>query len=144
MEECELLQHIYKDASMGCFTLTKLLEDLKEKDNKLKGPIENILKEYEEFANTSKDLLEEKQIIPQGENMMAKMGASMGIKKEVKADNSDASIAQMLIQGISMGSLETEKKLGVYKNDVDKEHKKLAEKFLHFQEKTIDELKKYL
>ena len=144
MEECELLQHIYKDASMACFTLTKLLEDLKEKDNKLKGPIENILKEYEEFANTSKDLLEEKQIIPQGENMMAKMGASMGIKKEVKADNSDASIAQMLIQGISMGSLETEKKLGVYKNDVDKEHKKLAEKFLHFQEKTIDELKKYL
>ncbi len=143
-EECELLQHIFKDASMSCFSLTKLLEDLKEKDNKLKGPIEKILKEYEEFANTSKQLLEESGITPQEENMIAKMGASMGIKKEVKTDNSDASIAEMLIQGISMGSLETEKKLGSYKDEVDKEHKKLAEKFLHFQEKTIDELKKYL
>ena len=84
--ENELLQHIYQDASMATFTLTKLLENLKEKDNKIKDATEDILKEYEQFAKTSKQLLQEQKIIPQEESMMAKMGASMGIKKEVIND----------------------------------------------------------
>lgn len=68
----------------------------------------------------------------------------MGINKEVKADNSDAAIADMLIKGISTGSVEIEKKLKAYEKEVDKEHKKLAHDYLKFQEKAIDHLKKYL
>lgn len=143
-EENELLQHIHQDATMGVFTLTKLLEDLKEKDNKLKGGIEEILKSYEHFVKISRELLEKKKINPQEEGMMAKMGATMGIHKEVKNDNSDASIAEMLIQGISMGSIEMEKKIKAYEKEIDKEYKKLAEEFLKFQQKTIEKLKAYL
>ena len=32
----ELLKHIYKDASMATYTITTLLEDLKDKNNKIK------------------------------------------------------------------------------------------------------------
>lgn len=142
--ENELLQHIYQDASMATFTLTKLLENLKEKDNKIKDATEDILKEYEQFAKTSKQLLQEQKIIPQEESMMAKMGASMGIKKEVINDNSDASMAEMLIQGISMGSLEMQKKIKAYEKKVDEETLKLAKSFLKFQENAIEKLKKYL
>ena len=142
--ENELLQHIYQDASMATFTLTKLLENLKEKDNKIKDATEDILKEYEQFAKTSKQLLQEQKIIPQEESMMAKMGASMGIKKEVINDNSDASMAEMLIQGISMGSLEMQKKIKAYEKKIDEETLKLAKFFLKFQENAIEKLKKYL
>ena len=142
--ENELLQHIYQNASMATFTLTKLLENLKEKDNKIKDATEDILKEYEQFAKTSKQLLQEQKIIPQEESMMAKMGASMGIKKEVINDNSDASMAEMLIQGISMGSLEIQKKIKAYEKKVDEETLKLAKSFLKFQENAIEKLKKYL
>ncbi len=142
--ENELLQHIYQDASMATFTLTKLLENLKEKDNKIKDATEDILKEYEQFAKTSKQLLQEQKIIPQEESMMAKMGASMGIKKEVINDNSDASMAEMLIQGISMGSLEMQKKIKAYEKKIDEETLKLAKSFLKFQENAIEKLKKYL
>lgn len=142
--ENELLQHIYQDASMATFTLTKLLENLKEKDNKIKDATEDILKEYEQFAKTSKQLLQEQKIIPQEESMMAKMGASMGIKKEVINDNSDASMAEMLIQGISMGSLEMQKEIKAYEKKVDEETLKLAKSFLKFQENAIEKLKKYL
>ena len=142
--ENELLQHIYQDASMATFTLTKLLENLKEKDNKIKDATEDILKEYEQFAKTSKQLLQEQKIIPQEESMMAKMGASMGIKKEVINDNSDASMAEMLIQGISMGSLEMQKKIKAYEKMIDEETLKLAKSFLKFQENAIEKLKKYL
>lgn len=142
--ENELLQHIYQNASMATFTLTKLLENLKEKDNKIKDATEDILKEYEQFAKISKQLLQEQKIIPQEESMMAKMGASMGIKKEVINDNSDASMAEMLIQGISMGSLEMQKEIKAYEKKVDEETLKLAKSFLKFQENAIEKLKKYL
>lgn len=33
-ENCELLEHIYKDSEMASYTLTKLIRDLKDKDNK--------------------------------------------------------------------------------------------------------------
>ena len=62
----------------------------------------------------------------------------------MKGDNSDAAMAEMLIQGISMGSIEIEKQIKNYKDHVDKDDMKLAKKFLKFQEKAIEELKKYL
>ncbi len=143
-EEYELVEHIYKDASMATFTLTKLLKVLKEKDNKIKGTVEEILKHYESYVKEAKKELKSVKVKPSEEGMMAKMGASMGINKEVKADNSDASMAEMLIQGISMGSLEMEKKLKAYDKEVDDKHRKLAENFLTFQQQTIENLKSYL
>ena len=107
--------------------------------NELKTAI-NTYKAHEESKNY---LLEHDQDLKEN-GMMAKMGASMGIKKEVKSDNSDSSIAEMLIQGISMGSLEMEKKIGNYEKDASKEALKFAKKFLEFQEDSITGLKKFL
>ena len=75
---------------------------------------------------------------------MTKMMANMGVSKEVKSDNSDASIADMLIKGISMGSIDMEKKIGDYKKEVEKKDLKVAKEFLKFQQKAIDKLKKFL
>ncbi len=72
------------------------------------------------------------------------MGAKMGIKKEVKSDNSDAAIADMLIKGISMGSIDIEKRITNYKEVVNKKYLDFASEFLKFQQKTIEELKTFL
>ena len=55
------------------------------------------------------------------------MMSTMGITKEVKKDNSDAAIADMLIKGVSMGSIEMEKKIKDFSKEASKEEKKLAE-----------------
>lgn len=144
MENEELLKHVYKDALMGTYTIDKLIGDLKDKDNKIKKYLEEILKEYQEYENKSKNLLKEYNESLPKESFMAKMMSSMGIKKEVKADNSDSSIADMLIKGISMGSIEMEKKLNAYEDEVDKEEYKLAKSFLKFQQNVIEKLKDYL
>ena len=68
----------------------------------------------------------------------------MGIHKEVKKDNSDSSIADMLIKGISMGSIDMEKKIKDYDDEVNKDYLKIAKDFMKFQEKTIEDLKKFL
>ena len=143
-EKYELLEHIHKDASMATYTLTKLIETLKEKDNKIKGKVEDILKEYEKYETKVKAELDKHHIKPTVEWNMAKMMSSIGIKKEVKSDNSDSAIADMLIKGISMGSIEMEKKVKDYRDRVDKEQLQLAEDFLKFQQQTIERLKEYL
>ena len=144
MEDIELYKHIYQDSEMVHYTISKLFEELKQKDNKIKSVVEDILKQYESYYEESKSyLLEHDQDLKEN-GMMAKMGASMGIKKEVKSDNSDSSIAEMLIQGIAMGSLEMEKKIGNYEKDASKETLKFAKKFLQFQEDSITGLKKFL
>jgi len=102
------------------------------------------LHEYEKFLEICKKELLAHEIKPSSTSNMAKKGASMGIKKEVKYDNSDSSIAEVLIQGISMGSIDMEKKISAYKEEVDKEQLKFAKKFLEFQQDSITGLKKYL
>ena len=46
---------------------------------------------------------------------MVKVMSTMGIKKEVKDDNSDAHLADVLIQGLTMGNLEITKELLIIK-----------------------------
>lgn len=143
-EKNELILHIYQDAEMSCVTLEKLLNDLKSKDNKIKKTVEDVLKEYEEYLKKSKKSLKKEHAEISKNSIFAKMMAKMGVKKEVQNDNSDSAIADMLIKGISMGSIDMEKKIKQYENDVSEEDLKFAYEFLKFQEKAIDIFKAYL
>lgn len=143
-ENLELMEYVYKDANMATITLEELLRDLDGKDNKIKPVVEDILKGYERYLEDAKVQLLAGGADLKDEGFMSKMGAEMGVKKEVKADNSDASIADMLIKGISMGSIDMEKKIGTYEDSADKEHLKLAKRFFKFQEDNIKALKKFL
>lgn len=141
-ENNELLEYIYQDSEMAKYSIEKLINELKGKDNKIIKTLEDILKKYEEYYKSIKKQLKGVKVKPIG--MMAKMGSSLGIKKEVISDNSDASIADMLIKGISMGTLDMEKKISQYDEIADKKTIKLAKEFLEFQNETINSLKKYL
>lgn len=143
-ENLELYKHIYQDSEMSIFTLSKLLEELKEKDNKIKKTVEEILKGYERYFEEAKSYLENSDESLKENGLMAKMGASMGIKKEVNSDNSDSSIADMLIKGVSMGTIDMEKKINDYKDEVDKKELKFSKDFLEFQQDVITGLKKFL
>lgn len=143
-ESSELVLHIYKDAEMSSYSLTRLLKDLKDKDNKIKKTLEDILKEYEEWKSDTKKYLKKHGAEISENGMMAKMMAGMGIDKEVSADNSDSAMADMIIKGISTGTVDMEKKLKQYKDEANDKELKMAEDFLKFQEKAIDILKAYL
>ena len=68
----------------------------------------------------------------------------LGIKKEVKKDNSDPSIASTLIEGITMGNIEIEKRLSNFENEIDKKTKKIALSFKKIGEGYIEKLKEFL
>ena len=142
--QCELIEKIYKDASMGRFSMQKLLENLKGKDNKIIGVVESIFQDYSSFEQKAKEALVAQDKKPEEEGNMAKMMSSMGIFKEVLTDNSDSAIADLLIQGLSMGEIEMQKRVDNASDDINKDDLKLAKDFLKFQQKAQKELKKYL
>lgn len=143
-ENLELLEFIYKTSSMGISSTTDLLKFIKEKDNKIKKESENILKTYEKYFKESEKLLKKYKTKGEDESIMVKAMSTMGIKKEVKDDNSDAHLADVLIQGLTMGNLEINKRITNYQKEVDKKILSLAKEFVKDFEIHIENLKKYL
>lgn len=143
-ETVELLQYIYQNSEMGVYTLTKLINELNEKENKIKRLVQEQLNEYEKYKKESKKLIEKTKEKLKGTKLSSKMGASMGIKMEVLKDNSDASIAHMLTEGITMGVVDIETKIKNYKDIANKKVIQLANNYLIFQQNQINDLKEYL
>ena len=140
----ELLEYIYKTANMGYESTTNLLRSLENKDNKLKKAIEDELKEYEKIVKETKKLLKNNKIDLPKTNIMTKISSYIGINMEVVKDNSDSAIASMLIEGLNMGKIEMEKKIENFEKTANKQIIKLAKDLYEFQNKSIEELKKYL
>ncbi len=143
-ENIELLEHIYQTADMGAKSLTDLLKDIKDKDCKITTLVSEQLKGYEKYIKESEKLLKKYDTLPKGKGVMTEIMTKMGINKEVKKDNSDSAIAEMLIQGFNMGNLEMDKKIKTYEKSVDKKVINLAEDLLEFGRNNIKQVEEYL
>ena len=144
-ESLEIVNHIYKDSEMAISTLTKLSNTLEKKDNKIKDTVEDIIKGYERYFKDAKKILNKNNCKKEKNGLVSKVMANMGIDKEVKDDNSDSAMADMLIKGVSMGSIDLEKKLKKYKDkEIDDKVLELANRFKDFQDDFQDDIIKKL
>ncbi len=143
-ENMELLNYVHENAEMGLHSLNNLKEALKNKDNKIKGLLDDEIKEYNNFLKETEKLLKKNKIEPKKTNLMSKLSSKMGITMETLKDNSDAAIASMIIEGITMGIVNMQTKIENYKKVVDKKILKLSTKFLKFQEEEIEKLKTFM
>ena len=109
---------------------------------KIKKVVEEIREGYDRYFDEVKEALSDD--LPKKSSMVTKMAASMGIGKEVRSDNSDSSIADMLIKGISMGTLDMQKKIAEVGKKVGKKELKFANDFLEFQQDCVTGLKRFL
>lgn len=143
-ENEEILEYIYQTSNMGMESTKDLINSLKGKDNKIKKLIEEIEKNYEKYAKETQKLLNKKDLKAKPIGMMAKAMSKMSITKEMISDNSDANIADMLIQGLTMGNLELSKHIDNYEKTADKKTINLAKSLRKFGEEYIEKLKVYL
>ena len=139
----EFITAMYNDASMALDSLTMLINKLNKRDNKIKEVIQKCIMGYEKHLKIIKSYMKENNYEINSVPLINKMGAYMGINMEVMKDNSDSRMADMLIQGITMGVLNTSKNINKYK-DTSKEIILIAKDFLKHQEESIEKLKKYL
>ena len=140
----ELLTYLYQDTDMALNNLTLLINIINKKDNKIKKVVEDLIKGYENYLKKVKEYAKENNYDIQPKPLISKMGAYFGINMEIMKDNSDARIADMLIQGLTMGVLSVSKKITNFKDDVNKDILNLAKEFKKFQQESIEMLKKYL
>ncbi len=143
-ENEEILEYIYQTSNMGMESTKDLINSLKGKDNKIKKLIEEIEKNYEKYAKETQKLLNKKDLKAKPIGMMAKAMSKMSINKEMISDNSDSNIADMFIQGLTMGNLERSKHIDNYEKTADKKTINLAKSLRKFGEEYIEKLKVYL
>lgn len=143
-ENLELLMHIYQTADMGVYATKNLLELLRKKDNKITHVLEEELKEYEKYTQISETMLKKHDVDPKSSGLIAKMSSDIGMTIETMKDNSDPAIAAMLIEGLTMGTVEMNIKIDKYKRTNKKDILEIAHNLLEFQENEIEKLKTFL
>ncbi len=143
-ENIEMIEYIYKSSEMGVISCTKLLNELNNKENRIKKLISEELKKYENYLKETEKIIKKSKYEIKKASIMAKLGTDIGIVKEVLMDNSDSRISNMLIQGFTMGITDIKSKISKYRKIVDKKVLKLALSYLKFQEEEVKKLSKYL
>ena len=140
-EEVEFLNYIYKNAEMGVIGIDNVITKVtNEKFEKLL----NVEKEeYENIMKEAEDILKKYGKENEEVGAMAKMSTKMMSEMAMLKDNSDQTIAKMMMEGSNKGVIEITEKINAYNNS-DAEIVVLANRLKSTIEKNIDDLKKYL
>ncbi len=143
-ENKEMLVLLHKNINMGIESCSKLLDLLKNKDNKIKNLLEEELQRYESLFKRCKSLMKKNDIARESSDILAAITSSIAMSFEVNKDNSDSKIASILIRGFNMGNIDIEAKIKDYNNSVSEDIIILANDLLNFGEEQIKLLKEFL
>ena len=144
----ELILYLCENIKMGLSSTTKIIKILKNKDNKIKKVLESYVKSYEHYLKIAKDLKQKYNVKATKNKFMQKLMANTMMEEEIKRDNSDSKIANILIRGFTMGEIDLEKRIKDFVNNLDKKEKSdildLTKELHAFNKNSIVELKNYL
>ena len=126
---------------MGDESLNTLLP--KVQDTQLKQELEKQKSGYADFCQKIQAELQNHQAVLQEPSMMNKLMADMGVKMNAMKDKTKSHIADMMIQGSTMGISASTKGLHSCKN-ADPAVRKIAEDIVAFEQQNIEKMKTYL
>ena len=139
--ENQLLGHIYQTAEMGREGIRSVLKYAREP--KLVDALNTQYDEYGRLQNAAGSLLQARGEAPRGLGPVAKASSEVMSTVKAMADHSPANIAEMMIQGSTMGvtkSLRTIRTCDVKDEGV----RRLADKLLKTEQANIEEMKRFL
>ncbi len=141
MQDVELLQFVYKTAEMGA----KSLDDLKPsvRDPRLREAVGRQTREYREISAAAASMLKSHGEKPKDPGLAAQLSAEFMTAARTLADSSASNIAQMVIQGNTMGVTKGTRHLNDYAGN-DPKVRSLAEKLIQTEERNLNQMKKYL
>lgn len=143
-ENNELLVLLYENTKMGVTSTKKLINLIKEKDNKIKFLLEEQLQRYESLFKECKKLMKKEKVKTPKSGLLKNLTANTAMSMEISKDNSDSKIASIMTRGFTMGNIDIEARIKEYKKEANKDTISLAKEILEFGEKQIELLKNYL
>lgn len=139
----ELLQALYQSLKMGSDAMVSLLP--KVRSAPLRETITAELNRYEELAKAIADRLYGDGQTPEEKPWTAKLSAKLGMAMNTVMDSTDSHLAQMMIEGATMGITENTKLLRQYEStNCSEQSLSLAKKTVRLMENTVERMKAYL
>lgn len=138
-----LLSEVYRNVRMAEEAIINLMPKVTEE--KLKNMLTVQISVYSAFSSRAAKQLAEAGVKPEEENMMTKMGAKMGIVMNTLKDSTQEHLAQMLIEGTTMGVGELLRVIrDAQNNGIAGDALTLASDVLAYEEQVVEEMKAYL
>ena len=135
----DVAEAVFHTADMGRSTIDTLLE--RSDDSEFSTVLREQEKYFDKAANEVRRHLDEEGIEPKTTPVADAMSA-MGVRMNTWMDNSSSHMAQMMIEGHTMGIVELTRRLN--RADHGGTGEKMARDMLQFEEKSIEELKRFL
>ena len=141
MKDTELLQYVHKTAQMGI----KGLEDVEGqiREEPLREAVGRQVAEYRKISNKAGELLRSHGEEPDDVGLMARLSSEVMSKAKTFPDASASKIAEMVIQGNTMGITKMTREMNEA-DPSDPRVRQLGEELVNTQRRSIESLKKYL
>lgn len=140
LPQTELLQYVYKTADMGVEGINAVLDYAESPE--LKKVLRDQKSEYVRYKDQAGKMLADRDESITGANPIAKISSYAMATGKLIMDRSSSKIAEMTIQGNSMGVSKTIKHLHDY--PTHDEARKLTEALLATEKANIEQLKPFL
>jgi len=139
---------IYKNMKMGESSLLDLMP--KVKNEQLRAEMVTHLEGYQAFADRAKEMLDAEHKEAKDASLFTKMSAKMGTAMNTMMDSTASHIAEMVIEGATMGITDQTRILHELERTDESEDPnhsavlQLTRDILSFEEKQIEKMKKFL
>ncbi len=138
-----LLQGIYKTVNMSTDSVLTILG--KTKKEELRAELTAELEGYQKFATIVRNKLGEVSVTPEETGILEKLPAELSIRMSTLTDDSAQKLAELMINGSTMGVIELQKELGTAKKaGAAHDNIQLANGVLTFQQENINKMKNFL
>ena len=139
----KLLDALYKNVKMGADSILDLMP--KVGDEEMRAELTSELEKYDSFAKEIKNMLLDIGEEAKEESFLAKIGTKMSVTMNTLVDSTTSHIAEMMIQGGTMGVTDATKTLREYENtSCSEEALSLAKRIIKYEEDTVERLKEFL
>ena len=135
-----LLQAVVENARMGADACDQLLTRTSEMELRKELMLQR--QQYSDSAREAEERLCAMGIEPRPKGMPARMGMWMGMQMNTAMNRSPSHIADMVIQGATMGVVEITKARNTY-TEADAQAQGIASNLITKQQEAIERLKKY-
>ena len=138
----QLLEEFYKNSRMGCETIDHLLP--KVDSVRLKRELTNQRASYECYAKSAASMLRASyHKKPQEISPLKTASVRAGVFMNTAMDSTPSHIAEMMIQGGTMGVVDLTKQIKEHQ-PCGREVQQLGQDLLAFEQKTIENMKSFL
>ena len=142
-ETTELLDRMYKNVKMGSDSIINLMP--KVKDEALRTEMTKELSRLEGFSSEIGKMLRSEGKKPKEEGIVSKLSSKMGINMNTMIDSTSSHIAEMMMEGYTMGITDMTKDIRERENTKASEASlKLAREIVAFEEDSFSKMKRFL